>query len=338
MLEVANRTEFIAACFPHADVGGGDVLVVVIKGTFRIRPGSDVLKLADEQAPVVWADAFYGAPGASSVRYESDVSPPKIGGDVVLIGSAYPQRGKDRQAEVSVSLGPLKKTVRVVGDRAWHKSLTGWQPTAPALFEQMPLVFERAFGGRDGGGQASGSDSYEPRNPVGAGFVAAEDPERLEGLPLPNLEDPAHPIKSWKDRPAPACFGVVARHWAPRSALAGTYDEAWQADRCPLLPADFDPRYFNAASAGLVAPSPFGGGEQVVVTGAHRSGDLSFRLPARRLAVTAWVKGEPRRAAPSLDTVVIEPDDERLVLVWRAAIPCTREFLHIRNVFIKETE
>ena len=338
MLEVSNTTAFPAACIPHLDVDGRDLLAVVIKGSFRIRPGSAAPTLADEQAPIVWADEFYGEPGVSSIRFESDTCPPKPGGDVVLIGHAYPGRGEDRITEVTIGVGRLRKTVRVFGDRRWEKNLGRWKVSPPEPFDRIPLVYERAYGGRDETDPDPAKHAYEPRNPVGTGFVAAGSRERLEGLALPNLEGPDDPVKGWKNRPEPAGFGFVGRDWMPRSGLAGTYDDQWQNERCPLLPTDFDQRFFNSAPSGLVSPRPFAGGEQVRVTGAHRRGDLQFRLPAHPLAVTAWIKGAARRATPALDTVVIEPDEERLLLIWRAAIPCSREFLHIRNVFIKEAE
>jgi hypothetical protein len=338
MLEVSNTTGFPAACIPHLDVDGRDLLAVVVKGSFRIRPGSPTPDPADEQAPIVWADEFYGEPGVSSIRFESDTAPPKPGGDVVLIGHAYPGRAKVAVSEVTLDVGRLRKTVRVFGDRRWEKSLGRWKASPPEPFDRIPLVYERAFGGRDETDPDPKKHAYEQRNPVGTGFAATGSRERLDGLALPNLEGPDAPVKSWKDRPEPAGFGFVGRDWMPRTELAGTYDDKWQSDRCPLLPTDFDPRFFNSGPAGLVAPKPFAGSEQVRVTGAHRRGDLQFRLPALHLAVTAWIKGSARRATAALDTVVIEPDEERLLLVWRAAIPCSREFLHISNVFIKEAD
>jgi hypothetical protein len=286
--------------------------------------------------PIVWADEFHGEPGVSSIRFESDTSPPKPGGDVVLVGHAYPEGGRSTATDVTIQTGTLRKTVRVLGDRRWERSLGRWKASPPEPFDRMPLVYERAFGGRDETDPDPRRHGYERRNPVGTGFAASRSRDRLEGLALPNMEDPDALIKGWKDRPEPTGFGFVGRDWMPRSLLAGTYDDEWQRKRCPLLPADFDPRFFNSAPPGLVAQKPFVGGEEVRVTGAHRLGELRFRLPERRFAVTAWIKGAARRATPALDTVVIEPDEERLILVWRAAVPCSREFLHIRNVFIKE--
>jgi hypothetical protein len=77
----------------------------------------------------------------------------------------------------------------------------------------------------------------------------------------------------------PAGFGFIAGDWQPRLALAGTYDEAWTKKRAPLLPKDFDRRFFNAATPGLVTADYLAGNEKVLVLGATAEGRWEFRLP-----------------------------------------------------------
>jgi len=211
-----------------------------------------------------------------------------------------------------------------------------WKQTEPEPFESMPLVWERAFGGADTADEDPEKHDYEKRNPVGTGFVAAAKKERLEGLALPNLEDPEAAITSWKDRPAPAGFGFVGRGWEPRLGHAGTYDEAWQQNRCPLLPEDFDERYFNGGSPGLIASPHLEGGERVRLAGASPDGVLGFTLPVRDLEVELWRKGRKEAGRPVLDTVVIEPDAGRVMLTWRATVACPREFVYLDCVIVTE--
>ncbi len=71
-----------------------------------------------------------------------------------------------------------------------------------------------------------------------------------DGVSLPNLEDPADPLLRWGQIAAPAGFGFVSPDWEPRASLGGSYDETWRRERMPLLPGDFDRRFFNAASPG----------------------------------------------------------------------------------------
>jgi len=122
----------------------------------------------------------------------------------------------------------------------------------------------------------------------------------------------------------------------PRRGYAGTYDEAWQRDRCPLLPADFDPRFFQSAHPDLVCPGHLQGGERARVLNVRPGGPVEFAVPRRRLEVTVDIRGERSAPAAVLDTVLIEPDDGRVVCTWKATLPCPRRFLDIDRVRIRE--
>src|SRR5262249_21214104 len=145
---------------------------VVVKGTFDLGRGGDALPVAARQVPIHHVDAFHGEPGTSSVRYEADGCPAKGGTDVLLVGHAY---GPDRQAtsvDVSLALGPSRKTVRVLGDRVWTRALGNFVPSTPLPIKAVPLVYERAFGGRDLADPEG--RRYDPRNPLGPGFSSDE--------------------------------------------------------------------------------------------------------------------------------------------------------------------
>jgi hypothetical protein len=152
---------------------------------------------------------------------------------------------------------------------------------------------------------------------VGTGFRAAGG--FGEHIHLPNLEDPNAPIKSFGDRPAPAGFGFISPHWQPRAALAGTFDEAWTKNRSPLLPKDFNRKHLNAASPGLVAQGYLRGDEPVVAVGVSPEGRLAFSLPgiATPVVQVTLADAAAKTVPMALDTVIIEPDDHRVVLLWR---------------------
>jgi hypothetical protein len=326
MLQFRNETGFEGTVFASADPDGVDSLYAVIKGTFDLARG---LAVADEQVPIVAADEHYGDPAASSIKAPSDICLMKPGTDVLLIGQAHAHRGQPAaHVDVHLEVGPVHKIVRVFGERYWQANATGVSITSPEPFTAMPLVWERAFGGTEATEQ--GPDA-EPRNPVGRGFRSAHSERPLDGLPLPNLEDPFSPIESWKQRPAPVCFAPIAAHWQPRASWAGTYDERWQQDRAPYLPRDFDPRFFQVAPPGLVAP-PLRGGERVEVLGAHPWGRLSFALPTVQVGVTYQVNGSSQPRPARLDTVIIEPEAARVVLVWRSVLACDKQLLRVREV------
>src|SRR5262249_19035840 len=160
------------------------------------------------------------------------------------------------------------------GDRVWQAGLVLTTASRPKPFATMPLVWERAFGGTDHKEGQPDRLYAEDRNPIGAGFRIANGQKKLDGLPLPNLEDPRDLIASWKGRPAPVGFSPTCPAWEPRRKLAGTYDADWLRHRIPYLPRDFDPRFFQTAPPGLAAPGHFQGGEEVEVRGATPDGLL----------------------------------------------------------------
>lgn len=328
MLQFTNSTGFPGTLFASPDPQGIDSLYTVVKATFDLRNG---VHAAEEQLPVVMASEHFGDPLTSSIRVPADISLVKPATDVLLLGSAHAPAGRPvHWMDVSLTVGPLRKYVRVFGDRHWEHTGMGYRMSAPAPFEQMPLVWERAFGGAD---EVDGRPTAEPRNPVGRGYRARDGARPLDGSPIPNLEDPYTPLQSWTDAPPPACFAPIAPHWKPRSDFAGTYDERWQRQRAPFLPEDFDPRFFQLAPPGLVASGYLRGGETVEIRGATPSGYLAFPLPNVGLSVT-FVLGNGREERPAcLDTVLIDADALRLVLVWRAALACDRKLLRVREVW-----
>jgi hypothetical protein len=334
MLEIQNRTRFSVAIFPMLDRDRRDVATVLVKGTFELGR-RESLSPAEAQVPVTYGDELHGDPETSSVRLESDATPAKKGTDVVLLGHAYARRSA-ATVDVAIAAGPLRKVVRVFGNRYWVRALGKWEMSSPTPFEQVPLRYERAFGGADRSDPDPAAHAHEKRNPVGTGFTTGKRASQLEGLALPNLEDPSALISSPQDRPAPAAFGFVGRSWEPRAALAGTYDERWRRERCPFPPDDFDDRFHHGASPGLISATPFRGGEPVVVTNASPEGDLRFAIPSRALEIDVLLRGEETSHRPVLDTVVIEPDEQRVVVCWRATVPCPRQFLFIDRVRVRE--
>src|SRR5262249_46279287 len=140
---------FLARVAPLRDKDGRPVVVLVVKATYELGP-EGVRKLAAEQQPIVEADEYYGDPATSSVRYESDLAIFKPATDVLLIGSAVAPSGQPvRQLDVAMEVGPIRKTIRVFGDRSWQKGLLKDSIGEPKEFTTMPLTFENAFGGLD---------------------------------------------------------------------------------------------------------------------------------------------------------------------------------------------
>ncbi len=313
---IENLTPYAFAPLFLVDEELRPLFVAVVKATFGIRPQG--LALEPEQSPVNLVGEHWGEPASSSYRFEPECAFVKLATDVVLLGQAYAPKRGSRDSAVTLQVGPLRKSVRVVGDRVFFRSMGSTLLTDPAPFETIPLRWERAFGGWDRSAPDPSLHGYEPRNPVGLGFRVRTSAFQ-EGIAAPNIEDPARPFQGWGDRPPPVGFGFVSPQWEPRAGLAGTYDAAWDQQRKPLLPSDFDRRHFNAAPIGLVASGYLRGDEEVVVLGATPSQRLMFRLPGPPPPrVTSRRSGEdPVALHMNLDTVIIDLDHAQVLLLWR---------------------
>lgn len=316
-MELINLTSYAARPLLLMDLQDRESLVVVVKATFDLRGGA--VRPHDEQEPVHLGDAYHGEPGESSVKAAGDAVVVKPAADVVLVGSAYTRPGTRHYVDVRLRFGALEKYVRVFGNRWWRSSGGVAYADAPEPFERMPLVWERAYGGTDDT-VPDGPESYA-HNPVGVGFRGRSTARPIVGMPLPNLEDPYRPIRAPGERQQPASFGFVAPGWQPRASWTGTYDDAWQTERAPLLPRDFDPRFFQCAPPDQIQPGEPVPGTPVEVDNASPGGRLAFQLPDARPAVTVNVAGERHALVPRCDTVVIDGDAERLIMVWRASLP-----------------
>ena len=316
MYDVVNLTPFQTAGAALIDVTGEHVWVVIVKGTFHVVDRE--VELADGQEPVARQPDYRGAPGVSSLRSDTELCPAHPGTDVTVDGLAYAPGGRAvAGVDVSVRVGALGRDVRVHGDRVWTHRLGMVSPSESARFVDMPVTYERAFGGR---AQTPGkADIPFPANPVGVGYYVNPP---ADGSPLPNVEDPQHPIRSWKDRPCPAGVGAIERGWSPRIALAGTYDEHWQMHRAPLWPADVNPRFFSCASPGLYSETPLRGGEPVVVNNMTPEGSWRFTLPMFVVYVRTMMRGRPENTRAQLDRIHLLPEDKRVVLTWRAVARC----------------
>ena len=316
MFEIVNRTRLTTGTALFIDAWGREVACVVVKGTFEIPPPGREARLADEQVQPLPADVHHGEPAVSSIKYPADLAPGKAGTDVLLVGSARsPWSRPVRFLDASVRVGALEKRVLVMGDRRWEERSTsvGLRMTEPEPFTEMPLVYERAFGGRDPLA-ADDAGAWDPRNPVGVGFLVSAD--AVPGAPVPNLEDRDHLIGSWNDRPPVVGFGAVDGHWEPRRAFAGTYDAAWQETQAPLLPTDFDIRFCNVAPAGLAAQGFLHGGEPVELLNVGGDGRITFTLPAVEVLLALRLGDSAYGLRASLWTVLLEPDLGRFMMTW----------------------
>ena len=326
MLQIRNGSPFAAgiALLPNADAI--DTLYLVVKGTFTLDATP---RVADEQVPIVAAPKHADDPMTSGMTHAPDLGLSKPSADVLLVGSAFAADGRPTyRVDVSVTVGPVHAAALVQGDRFWEDTGVGYRASLPNAFTEMPLVWERAFGGFD---KTPDGVLTMPENPVGTGFRAKNGTLPIAGLPLPNVEDPRNLVGTHTDRPTPAGFAPVGAHWEPRRRYAGTYDEAWQTDRSPYLPTDFDPRFLQVAPEPLVAPTYLAGGEPIELYGVSADGPIRSRVPLVDLSTQFVLDGTVHAAPANIDTLVLEPRDRRFSVVWRSEFACDKRALRVKE-------
>lgn len=304
------------------DRHGRDVALVVAKMAYRVSTKGDVRYVL---APLRGGDERDEGGG---VWFPSDLgADEKPGTDVGLVGTAYPpprSSGKT-QAYAWLSVGPLRKVVRVFGPRVYAKNWRGVVPTEPApLVEPVPLRYSHAYGGTD-----PVTGAMEPHNPIGIGF--SSNPARLVGQPAPPLE-PAEPEGGAAPHPSHAAFAPIPAQWEPRRSLIGTHDEAWSKNRAPLRPKDFDPRHHNWSVPGLHSATPLTGDEQIEVGGVLPEGVWRFQLPRYAVRFESVIAGETASHDTHMDSLHIDAESRTVELCWRVAVRLPRKWQHLERI------
>jgi hypothetical protein len=311
MWALSNTTPYAADRNWTRDKSGMHWWIVAVRATFDLASDGR-LTLADEQLPPVLAPEYFGEPGKSSLRYDSDLLAARPTTDLLLIASAHAPGGRAAsKVPVSLRVGQVRKQLVVHGPRVYR---SGLNTSASRPFITQPIRYELAFGGTDLSDPDPRNHRFDARNPIGRGL--AVDAGRLE-------DQLAHTIEYAGGDPAssgPAGFGPIDPAWLPRRALAGTYDERWERTKKPLLPDDFDPEYAMSSPTDQRLARPLVGGEPVELLNMTPEGRLIFAIPRVSLEFTSAF-GRRREPHPSqLATVIVEPDDQRLSLVWQSTL------------------
>lgn len=315
-----NRTPFAAATHVQLDDEGQEVLLVMVSASFSDASYSGTLEIATEQLPVCFADEPFGDPALSSNRYEADIALIKPGAEVVLIGSAYAPDGEPAETvDVGLKVGPVKKVLRVTGDRLRSSEGTG----QPHPFRKMPLVWERAFGG------TLESGTCDVRNPVGIGWHDALPANPTIKSQLPNIAYQG----DQEPHNRPAGFGPLGRGWQPRLAFAGTYDQAWIDTQWPLPPKDFDAKHNFSAPEDQHLPE-LAHGERVVLLNLTPTGRWDFRCPAIRAPLQLVYEDRIETFDLTPDTMIIESDSARITLKARCPIRILRNRPRLKEVVL----
>jgi hypothetical protein len=335
-VELINATQMQAGFTMGVEPSGRELLVIAVKGTFHLpATPAETMRLHETQVPLVLADVFYGDPAASAPKYEIDYAPVKRRCDLLLNASAHAPGGRpSTRGPVGVRVGDWSKSFVVVGDRVWQVRVSGIGASAPRAFTVMPITYDRAFGGTDD--KHPDRDKWDAflANPVGRGYHKHLRRDWVDGAPMPNTEESQQSVTSVGGDYRPMSFGVIGRSWQPRARFGGTYDQEWLDRVCPFLPADFDEQYYQSAPRDQQLPIPLGR-QPITLHNLTADGTRSFTLPHFEAPVHVFPrKGGREDLQAQLDTIVIEPDEERLTMTWRVTRPLKRNMFEVAEILV----
>jgi hypothetical protein len=203
--------------------------------------------------------------------------------------------------------------------------------TSPEPFISVPLRYENAYGGTDATSPNKSEHRADMRNPIGKGFAVRSS--TLEHSPAPSILYDEGDLS----KPGPAGFGALASYWSPRRELGGTYDDRWEREQRPLLPSDWNEESLLAAPKDQRTGDFLRGGERVEAAGMTPEGTLRFDLPRIFLGFTTHFGSVFEEHRGRLATVIIEPDDGRLSLVWQTTLRVPlRRMDHLDKTIIRE--
>jgi len=286
-----------------------DSLTLIAKGTFQLTP-DDMATLCepDEQLPAA-GDEYTDGDKNAALRYDADFAYFKPNADILLVGSCHtPDNKALSQCRVSLGVGKYVKSLLVLGNRQWVGAVSGGRTTEPEPFTQLAMDYQyTALYNK----YAEQQTKWNLRKLI------------TDKLPLPNVQ-PITFIDKFTASVSyePHGFSPINRVWEQRANKMGRYNGDYLTDYWPWFPGDFDWRYFNSAPEDQQLDGYLNGDEKLYVENMHpQYAQYHSQLPGLRVRCflnEAEHHLQNYREIPmNLDTLWVDMENEKLVLVWR---------------------
>lgn len=270
---------------------------IVAKGTYAIlddgRP-----ELTRKQHPVV-----LGNTKIAGVAFPPDSGYGKEGVDVLAVASAFAPNGRPTPAMIAgMTVGDHYLGLAVIGDRRWQKRWSGYVATDPVPFLEMPITWDRAYGGcaKVGGNELPFTD-----NMTGKGYLL--DASTADGVELPNIEDPACLIREPDDRPRPVSFCPLPSGTSyAADALEDVDEDGGGLTRAlynVAVPAHRLPQYPSGAALRLHNLTP--------------EASPDYRLPLDAVVAEVTIGIARYEFAGQVDTLLVMPTQREIILTHR---------------------
>ena len=300
-------------------------LILTAKATFKIEENGQVKLDREAQLPLLNEDQ------TTELGLQPRDNLPRLDPafEVMLLGRAHAPGGQTTsRMTVALSVGDIHHEIDVIGERVWQGEGSSASISSPEVFETMPLVWERAFGGSQQvlidreaildvsspiNSEGKGFDHISQARELGDAFMCPEGyPQFDTTRPLPNLEMPGSHVTSWSDAPLPVC-------WAPVPLSSGLIFERFTRS-CERRGEDYirlgAPEMLHRAHPDWVIGTP-GAGAAIRLEGTSREGLLEFRLPELRV-VADFQDGKKVQALELFPrSLVLLPEVKRFFLTFR---------------------
>lgn len=334
---LTNHTPLAALARPYRDHKGHNHILLVAKGSWRLSSGRMVsaekqvglheqavrLRIGDLELDAAQRLAIQARQDEQIIWLEHDMSPPKPAFDVIVAGYVTAPAGHDKPyIDASIRIGSQRTGIRAFVPRYWCIGWLGYYVKAIAnTVDRVPITYA-----------VVDSAAGFPLDPPGAsnGLVAAW---------LPWIEAQRSPSRRLKRAKLPAGLGYWPDSAPHRQQHTGTCDAAWEKKTAPNLPKNFNPRFYNAAHPDLQLSKTPPGGTPIELTHLAKRAVIECRFPTLSLSVLASTAGGQALAAALLqaDTLIIEPEFDRLSVVWRILLPAGTQESTLRSLRLFKT-
>ncbi len=303
------------------DENGDEVWVVSAKRMWSLTQNE---WLSADEVEIFDDPLYAGEPGFSAMIHDHEFAIHKHCTDVVVSGKAraYAKRPVE-QMECRLLLdGHIDKTLVIRGQRDWIEHGGSITVSNPQSFIDCDIDYARAIGGED------------ERNRIGGGVASSN--KVLLTQRVPSVFYPKEDWDATSKKVRVAGFGPIPPFFKQRYQLAGTFDDNWLENRRPMLPVDFDRRYYQSAPLDQQCKGYLQGGERLMLSGFSHDDIFSFRLPREKYRASADFGDDQEFKDLELYTVFVDTEKGVVSLTYSAAFACQEKEHLLKSTSIQE--
>ena len=334
MLQLENTTPFKATIAVLPDRAGIDTLYVVVKATLEIRPK---LSLAEEQVPV--------DPRRRVLRRSGDLEPARTVRDAHRQAGHRRAAGRQRlgaggaagpaDAGLGRGRGTSEDDARHRRSHLARRTAVGSAAVRIDAARLGARVRRVPSARRDRAGRGAQSRRLRIcRRTTGRRPEGSTPPPNLEGQPLPNSRIRRRRFSRPARSRRPPAWRRSRRRGCRVARLPAPTTSAGSAAARPICRTISTRASFSAPRRSSPSIAICRRRARCRSTGASPDGPIAFTVPDPRLVVAVTVAGATEEPPAHLETLSIEPDENRACFTWRAAVPCDRRALKVEKIVV----